>query len=58
MRNDNTHALEDGDKNDSVMIPVCHYTNMPRQSTAIFHGCINTNFQMKIVIFFLFLLKT
>ena len=35
-----------------------HYANMSVQYTAIFHGCKNDNFQMKILIFFLFLLKT
>ena len=35
-----------------------HYANMSMQYTAIFHGCKNDNFQMKILIFFLFLLKT
>ena len=31
------------------------YENMPMQYTAIFHGCKNDNFQMKIV-FFCFLI--
>ena len=35
-----------------------HYANMSVQYIAIFHGCKNDNFQMKILIFFLFLLKT
>ena len=35
-----------------------HYANMSVQYTAIFHGCKNDNFQMKILVFFLFLLKT
>ena len=35
-----------------------HYANMSVQYTAIFHGCKNDNFRMKILIFFLFLLKT
>ena len=35
-----------------------HYANMSMQYTAIFHGCKIDNFQMKILIFFLFLLKT
>ena len=35
-----------------------HYANMSMQYTAIFHGCKNDNFQMKILIVFLFLLKT
>ena len=35
-----------------------HYANTPIQYTAIFHGCKNVHFQMKISIFFLFLLKT
>ena len=35
-----------------------HYANMSVQYTAIFHGCKNDNFQMKILIFFLLLLKT
>ena len=26
---------------------VLHYANMPKQCTAIFHGCNNVNFQMK-----------
>ena len=30
-----------------------HYANMSVQYTAIFHGCKNDNFQMKILIFFL-----
>ena len=37
---------------------IIHYENMSVQYTAIFHGCKNDNFQMKILIFFLFLLKT
>ena len=28
-----------------------HYDNTPMQYTAIFHGCKNDNFQLKIVIF-------
>ena len=32
--------------------------NKPMQYAAIFHGCKNVNFRLKIVIFFLFLLKT
>ena len=39
-------------------LDITHYANMPMQYTAIFHGCKNDNFQMKVVIFFLFLLKT
>ena len=35
-----------------------HHENMSVQYTAIFHGRKNDNFQMKILIFFLFLLKT
>ena len=35
-----------------------HYENTPMQYIVIFHGCKNNNFQMKIVIFFLFLLLT
>ena len=35
-----------------------HYANMSVQYTAIFHGCKNDKYQMKILIFFLFLLKT
>ena len=35
-----------------------HYANTPMQYTAIFHGCKNVNFQMKIFNIFLFLLKT
>ena len=35
-----------------------HYANMSVQYTAIFHGCKNDKFQMNILIFFLFLLKT
>ena len=34
-----------------------HYANMSMQYTAIFHGLKNDNFQVKIVIFFLFLHK-
>ena len=35
-----------------------HYTNMSVQYTAIFHGCKNDNFQMKIFdIFLIFALK-
>ena len=30
-----------------------HYDNTPMHYTAIFHGCKNDNFQMKILIFFL-----
>ena len=37
---------------------LAHYDNTPMQYTAIFHGCKNGNIQIKIVIFFLFLLKT
>ena len=37
---------------------ILHYTNMPMQYTAIFHGCKNVNFQMKIFnIFLIFALK-
>ena len=35
-----------------------HYANTPMQYTAIFHGCKNVNFQMKMFNIFLFLLKT
>ena len=35
-----------------------YYANTPMQYTAIFHGCKNVHFQMKFLIFFLFLLKT
>ena len=39
----------------SVMIlyVACHYANMSVQYTAIFHGCKNVNFQMKIFDIFL-----
>ena len=30
-----------------------HYANTPMQYTAIFHGCINVNFRMIILIFLL-----
>ena len=32
---------------------ICHYANMSVQYTAIFHGCKNDNFQMKICDIFL-----
>ena len=35
-----------------------HYENMPMQDTEIFKVVKNKNFQWKILIFFLFLLKT
>ena len=35
-----------------------HYKNTPMQYTVIFHGLKNDNFQMKIVDYFLILLKT
>ena len=35
-----------------------HYANMPMHYTAILHGCKNNSFQMKTVMFFLFLPKT
>ena len=35
-----------------------HYAHTSMQYTALFHGCKNDNFQMKFLIFFLFLLKT
>ena len=35
-----------------------HYANTSVQYTAIFHGSKNDNFQIKFLIFFLFLLKT
>ena len=37
---------------------LAHYANMPMQYTAIFHGCINVNFQKKNYNIFSFLLKT
>ena len=36
----------------------CHYYNTPMQYTVIFHCCKNANLQIKILIIFLFLLKT
>ena len=42
----------------------CHYANTPMQYTAIFNGCKNVHFQMKVfhsflfLIVFYFLLKT
>ena len=41
-----------------LVILYIHYANTPMQYTAIFHGCKNVNFQIKIIIFFSFLLKT
>ena len=35
-----------------------HYANTPMLYTALFHSCKSDNFQIKIVIFFLFVLKT
>ena len=35
-----------------------HYANMPMEYTAIFHGFENDVFSIKIVIFFIFLLKS
>ena len=41
-----------------VWFSLNHYANMPVQYTAIFHGCINDNFQIIFFLnFFLFLLK-
>ena len=37
----------------SPVIAVRHYANMSVQYTAIFHGCKNDNFQMKIFDIFL-----
>ena len=34
-------------------VPITHYANMSVQYTAIFHGCKNDNFQMKICDIFL-----
>ena len=39
-------------------VKLAHYANMSVQYTAIFHGCKNDNFQMKLFDIFLFLLKT
>ena len=37
---------------------LAHYANMPMQFTAMFHGCINGNFQVtKCYIFFIFAQK-
>ena len=41
-----------------VLVIVYHFENTPMQYIAIYHGSKNDNFQMKIVTFFLFLLKT
>ena len=35
-----------------------HYKNTPMQYTAIFHGCKNDNFHLKLYDFSIFLLKT
>ena len=36
-----------------TMVSGCHYANISVQYTAIFHGCKNDNFQMKIFDIFL-----
>ena len=38
-------------------ISLLHYANIPVQNTAIFHGCKNDNFQMKIFDIFLIFAK-
>ena len=40
-------------KNDRLLVFVFHYENTPMKYTAIFHGCKNVHFQMKIVNIFL-----
>ena len=43
----------------SYAVSIKHYTNMPMQYTAIFHGCKIDNYQMIFLkYFFLFLIKT
>ena len=42
----------------SLKLHPVHYLNMSMHLYCDFYGCKNENFQMKIVIFFSFLLKT
>ena len=42
----------DSYSNKRFTIPPPHYENMPVQHTAIFHGCINDNFQVNFVDYF------
>ena len=48
MTRENGHYIIS--ENSLMKVIPCHYANTPMQYTAIFHGCKNVHFQLKLLI--------